>query len=131
MDMICLDTNILIAHKRAKKAYKDKTMLYRLTTQGYRFAVSSITDYELLRGENTDEDVYWKAMFANMEILPFDFACAEQAAKIYKDLKQQGLLIEAEDLFIGATALQHRLKLVTTNVQHFERIEGLALMANK
>ncbi len=78
--MICLDTNILIAHKRAKKAEKDKTLLYRLTTQAYRFAVSSITVYELLRGDNTDEDTYWKAMFANMEILPFDVGCAEQAA---------------------------------------------------
>jgi tRNA(fMet)-specific endonuclease VapC len=131
MDMICLDTNILIAHKRAKKADKDKTVLYRLTTQGYRFAVSSITVYELLRGDNTDEDAYWKAMFANMEVLPFDFACAEQAARIYKGLKQKGLLIEAEDLFIGATALQHRLKLVSTNVRHFERIEGLALLASE
>ena len=131
MDMICLDTNILIAHKRAKKADKDKTLLYRLTAQAYRFAVSSITVYELLRGDNEDEDMYWKAMFANMEILPFDFGCAEQAARIYKDLKQKGLLIEAEDLFIGATALHHRLKLATGNVRHFERIDGLVLVANE
>ena len=41
MDLICLDTNILIAHKRAKVADKDKTLLYRFTVQGYRFAVSN------------------------------------------------------------------------------------------
>jgi tRNA(fMet)-specific endonuclease VapC len=128
MEMICPDTNILIAHKRAKKADKDKTLLYRLTLQDFRFAVSSVTVYELLRGDNTDEDVYWKVMFSNMEILPFDFTCAEQAAKIYKDLKQKGMLIEAEDLFIGATALRHRLKLATTNARHFERIESLSLL---
>lgn len=128
MDLICLDTNILIAHKRAKIADKDKTVLYRLATQGYRFAVSSITVYELLRGDNQDEDRYWKTMFANMEILPFDSACAEQAAKIYKNLKQKGQLIEAEDLLIGATALHHRLKLATGNLRHFERIEGLVLL---
>jgi tRNA(fMet)-specific endonuclease VapC len=128
MDMICLDTNILIAHKRAKVADKDKTVLYRLTTQGYRFAVSSITVYELLRGYNQDEDRYWKAMFSNMETLPFDFACAEKAARIYQDLKQKGQLIEAEDLLIGATALHHRLKLATGNLRHFERIEGLVLL---
>ena len=67
-------------------------------------------------------------MFANMEILPFDSACAEQAARIYKDLKQKGQLIEAEDLLIGATALHHRLKLATGNLRHFERIEGLVLL---
>jgi predicted nucleic acid-binding protein len=128
MEMICLDTNILIAHKRAKKADKDKTLLYRLSTQAYCFAVSSITVYELLRGDNQDEDHYWKAMFANMEMLTFDFACAEQASKIYKDLQQKGQLIEAEDLFIGATALNYRLKLATGNRRHFERIVGLELI---
>lgn len=128
MDMICLDTNILIAHKRAKTSDKDKTELYRLAVQGYRFAVSSITVYELLRGDNQDEDRYWKTMFADMDILSFDFACAEQAARIYKDLKEKGLLIEAEDLLIGATALQHRLTLATNNRRHFERIEGLLLL---
>ncbi len=125
MDLICLDTNVLIAHKRAKKADKDKTLLYQLSTQGYRFAVSSITVYELLRGDNQDEDRYWKTIFANMEILPFDPSCAEQAAIIYKDLQQKGQLIEAEDLFIGATAVYHQLKLATSNLRHFMRIIGL------
>lgn len=128
MDMICLDTNVLIAHKRAKVQDKSKTELYRLSTHGYRFAVSSITVYELLRGDNQDEDRYWKTMFADMKILPFDLGCAEQAAKIYKDLKEKGLLIEAEDLLIGATALQHRLTLVSNNRRHFERIDGLLLL---
>ena len=128
MDIVCLDTDILIAHKRAKTADKDKTVLYRLAVQGYRFAVSCITVYELLRGDNQDEDQYWKAMFSGMKILPFDFACAEQAAKIYKDLKQKGQLIAAEDLLIGATAFQHRLKLATGNSRHFERIDGLILV---
>lgn len=68
-------------------------------------------------------------MFANMNILSFDAACARQAAKIYQDLKQKGLLIEAEDLLIGATALQHSLKLVSANTRHFARIEGLELLS--
>lgn len=127
MDIICLDTDILIAHKRAKTADKDKTVLYRLAAQGYHFAVSSITVYELLRGDNQDEDRYWKAMFSSMKILPFDSACAEQAARIYKGLKQKGQLIAAEDLLIGATALENQLKLATGNTRHFERIDGLIL----
>ncbi len=129
MDLICLDSNILIAHKRAKKANKNQTVLYCLSIKPYRFAVSSVTVYELLHGDNQDEDDYWKAMFANMEILAFDAGCAEQAASIYKDLKQKGQLIEAEDLFIGATALHHRLKLATSNIKHFEHIVGLELVS--
>ncbi len=130
MEIICLDTNVLIAHKRAKKADKDKTFLFRLTTKPYQFAVSSITVYELLRGDNQDEDRYWKAMFNNMIVLNFDMNCAEHAAKIYQDLKTRGLLIEAEDLLIAATALRHQMKLATGNVKHFARVVGLELVVD-
>ena len=128
MEIICLDTNVLIAHKRAKKADKNNTFLFRLTTKPYQFAVSSITVYELLRGDNQDEDVYWKTMFNNMRILEFDMNCAEHAASLYQDLKTRGLLIEAEDLLIAATALSHQMKLATGNVKHFDRVIGLELV---
>lgn len=130
MEIICLDTNVLIAHKRAKKADKDKTFLFRLSTKSYQLAVSSITVYELLRGDNQDEDMYWKAMFSNMPILDFDMDCAEHAAKIYQDLKAKGLLIEAEDLLIAATALRHQMELATSNVKHFARVADLELVVD-
>ena len=131
MEIICLDTNVLIAHKRAKKADKDKTFLYRLTLQSYRLAVSSITVYELLRGDNNDEEAYWKAMFSNMTVLDFDSHCAEQAAKMYQDLKKRGMLIESEDLLIAATALGNQMKLATGNVKHFNRVVGLELVTDE
>ena len=130
MEIICLDTNVLIAHKRAKKVDKDKTFLFRLTMKPYQLAVSSITVYELLRGDNQDEDAYWKAMFSNMNILDFDMDCAEHAAKIYQDLKTRELLIEAEDLLIAATAFRHKLKLATGNVKHFARVADLELVVD-
>ena len=128
MDLICLDTNILIAHKRAKKAEKNATVLYYLAAQSYRLAIATITAYELLRGDNQDEDQYWQALFKNMQILVFDYACAEKAAKIYKVLKEQGQLIEAEDLLIAATALRYQIPLATSNLKHFERISDLILV---
>ncbi|MEN9897792.1 MAG: hypothetical protein RLZZ66_1441 [Pseudomonadota bacterium] len=130
MEIICLDTNVLIAHKRAKKIDKDKTFLYRLTNNPYQFAVSSITVYELLRGDNNDEDTYWKAIFSNMKVLNFDSHCAQQAAHIYQNLKKRGMLIESEDLLIAATALANQMKLATGNVKHFNRIEGLELVVD-
>ena len=128
MAIVCLDTNVLIAHKRAKKADKDQTFLYRLAIQSYQFAVSTVTVYELLQGDNQDEDQYWQVMFKNMQILVFDYTCAGEAAKIYETLKKKGKLIEAEDIFIAATALRYQMPLATGNVKHFERVEGLALI---
>jgi tRNA(fMet)-specific endonuclease VapC len=49
----------------------------------------------------------------------------------YSDLKQKGQIIEAEDLFIGATALQFGLRLATGNVRHFARIDGLMLIRDE
>jgi tRNA(fMet)-specific endonuclease VapC len=127
MEIICLDTNILIAHKRAKKHQKAQSFLFQLSFH-YQFAVSTITTYELLRGDNQDEEVYWLSFFEKIQILPFDLGCSQTAADIYKELKSKGQLIEAEDLLIGATALYYQMKLATSNVKHFQRIEGLQLV---
>lgn len=130
MELIFLDTDVLIAHKRAKKPDKSATQLARLAAQGYRFAVSSLTVYALLRGDAHDGDGYWKTLLANMDVFPFDAACAEQAANIYQRLQQSGQAIEAEDLFVCATALRHGLKLATGNARHFGWIAGLQLIAD-
>jgi tRNA(fMet)-specific endonuclease VapC len=55
----------------------------------------------------------------------------EETCKIFGKergrLRTAGLLIGDCDLLIGATALRHRLTLLTNNRRHFERIEGLRI----
>ena len=55
----------------------------------------------------------------------------EETCKIFGKergrLHATGLLIGDCDLLIGATALRHRLTLLTNNRRHFERIEGLRM----
>lgn len=128
MERICLDTNLLIDHKRAKRSEKTKTVLFRLASCHYQLAISTVTAYELLRGDNQDEDQYWHQMFENLQLLPLDLAVCQTAAGVYKDLKSRSLLIEPEDLFIAATALHHGLKLATNNLKHFGRVAGLQLL---
>ena len=99
MEIICLDTNILINHKRSKQ--KDTTKLYRLSTQ-YSFAVTSITAYELYRGDNSAEDAFWSSFFSKITMLDFNQASAMEAGKIYKDLRSKGMMIDIEDILIGA-----------------------------
>ena len=120
--MICLDTNILIDHKRSKQ--KDITRLYKLSTQ-YSFAVTSITAYELYRGDNSAEDIFWSNFFSKVTMLDFTATAAMQAGKIYKDLKSKGLMIDIEDILIAGIAISNNLKLATENRNHLSRIEGL------
>lgn len=123
--MICLDTNILIAHKRARQ--KDTTKMYDLSTK-YSFAVTTVTGYELYRGDNSNEDIFWTKFFAKVTMLDFSLNAAMAAGKIYKDLKSKGMMIDIEDILIGAIALSNGLKLATENRNHFDRIEGLELI---
>ena len=55
----------------------------------------------------------------------------EETCKIFGKergrLRTAGLLIGDCDLLIGATALRHRLTLLTNNRRHFERIEVLRM----
>jgi tRNA(fMet)-specific endonuclease VapC len=59
------------------------------------------------------------------------FGLDEETCKIFGKergrLRTAGLLIGDCDLLIGATALRHRLTLLTNNRRHFERIEGLRM----
>ncbi len=123
--MICLDTDILIAHKRAKQ--KNLTKLYKLSLQ-YSFAVTTITAYELYRGDNSNEDIFWSRFFSKVTMLDFSLNAAKQAGVIYKQLKSNGLMINIEDILIGAIALTNNLKLATDNINHFNRIQGLELL---
>jgi tRNA(fMet)-specific endonuclease VapC len=105
MEVICLDTDILIQHKRAKSVDKHKTRLAVLAGNGYHFAVTTITVYELFRGDNSDEDKHWRSFFSRVRVLDFDFAAAEIASHIYKDLKSNP--IATEDLLIAAIAIKN------------------------
>jgi tRNA(fMet)-specific endonuclease VapC len=67
--------------------------------------------------------------FLNPELTILDLD--EETSKIFGKergrLRTAGLLIGDCDLLIGATALRHRLTLLTNNRRHFERIEGLRM----
>lgn len=60
-------------------------------------------------------------------VLPFDIATAKVSGKIRVRLEAAGTLLPDADLQIAATALIHRLELVTGNLRHFDRIVGLKL----
>jgi tRNA(fMet)-specific endonuclease VapC len=63
----------------------------------------------------------------SVTILPFAEAEAEQTAQIRSFLKQAGTPIGAYDVLIAATAITHKLILVTANVREFERIPNLQI----
>jgi tRNA(fMet)-specific endonuclease VapC len=125
-EIICLDTSILIDFYRKK--HKEKTAFFGLTKTYKLFAVSIITEYELLIGADTHQTQYWKGFFDRVTILPFDKMASDAAIAITKKLKDKNKLIEIPDIFIGATALSRNMKIATLNKKHIERIPDLVLV---
>ena len=62
-----------------------------------------------------------------LTVIGLDAAVARRFAMVRGDLRRQGQLIPDADIWIGVTAVEYRLMLVTGNRRHFERIPGLKI----
>lgn len=91
--------------------------------------ISAITYIELAQGcRNKTELERLKKGLAQRgaEILPLTPAISERAMRLIdQHVLSSGL--QLADAFIGATAVEHRLTLLTGNTKHFSPIDGLAL----
>jgi len=122
-----LDTSVLIDYYRKKE--KSKSLFFQLTGKYSTFAVSAVTEYELYLGNSQEQNMFWDDFFSQITVFPFDTKAAKQAVAIYKQLKQQNQLIDIPDIMIAGTAMQNNIPLATLNRKHFERINGLKMIA--
>jgi predicted nucleic acid-binding protein len=60
-------------------------------------------------------------------VLPFDVAVAYEFGRLRATLEERRELLPDADIQIAATSIYHGLSLVTGNLRHFERFEGLRL----
>ncbi len=121
-----VDTSVFIEFLRAKE--KSTTTLWAIP-DGTSLFVSSVTLYELYLGATKPEkwhDV--QELLSNIIALPLTKQIAEEAARVYQDLRRRNALIGHRDIFIGSTALVHNLPIKSINEKHFERIKGLVLV---
>lgn len=77
--------------------------------------------------ENERERV--EELLTDLREAPFDRDCAMKAGEINANLASDGRPIDVEDVMIAATALVHDVPVVTRNVSHFERIDGLEVVS--
>jgi tRNA(fMet)-specific endonuclease VapC len=96
-------------------------------------AVSAATSYELLYGVERCPP-HWqkveggkvKLLLEQLRILPFTAETASHAATLRATLEAKGNRIGPMDVLIAATALEHALPIVTSNLAEFQRVPKLA-----
>ncbi|MFU8867892.1 type II toxin-antitoxin system VapC family toxin [Natronococcus sp.] len=103
-----------------------------------RHAISSITVTELRLGVNKryEDDAARQNAFdkldrllARFEVVDVDRAVAAAAADLIATLQRRGEpLHDLHDVYIGATARTEQLPVLTANVDHFERMDDVAVV---
>lgn len=125
LEMICLDSSILIDFFRKKN--KEKTPFFKLSEKHDSFAVSVVTSFEVMVGCSGQVQSFWREFFEDFTVLPLTEACSNTALKIDDELRRKNKRIDLPDLLIAATAVTHELPFATLNLKHFERISSLVI----
>jgi predicted nucleic acid-binding protein len=91
--------------------------------------ISSITYAELMFGAVRKKSDKLKSLVAafskRLRMVDFDEACSELYARIRTDLENAGTALDHMDILIAASAMSIGAVLITHNMKHFSKIQGL------
>jgi tRNA(fMet)-specific endonuclease VapC len=126
--MYLLDTDIIIYSMKGHPLIRQK-----LTEQiNAVMRISMITLNELYYGAYKSQQVSTNLAKIKMlenafEAIPVNYESAEIFGLLKAQLESQGNRLDDFDLLIAATAMAHNLTLVSNNLKHFQRIDGLKI----
>jgi tRNA(fMet)-specific endonuclease VapC len=127
MQKVLLDSNMISYFLRGEPSVITELEKYQEYFEKITFSI--LTYYEIVSGLKYRDSrkllTIFEELASESEILGFDQDTAKIASEIYCDLRHRGLLIPPIDIFIGATAIQHDLVLVTANIKHFQIMKNL------
>lgn len=124
-----IDTDIFSLFLRHHCQVEEQFQAYSQEYQQITFSI--INYYEVLAGLRHKDarrqlESFQQIAKANI-ILPLTENSCKLASEIYAKLRQQGQPIDNMDILIAAIAIENGLVLVTHNLKHFARIEGLEI----
>lgn len=124
--MKILDTCFLIHLQREwARSETGPARRYLGLQTGEEFGISVITVLEFLEGYGRPVDgERFLAPFLQFQVTT---GVARIGSRLRRALRERGERIGDFDVLIAATALADSLPLVTDNVRHFQRIEGLVV----
>lgn len=109
-----VDTDVFVDHLRGFRELKSGRR---------RISYSVVTRCELFSGLESDEEAVGLLLAAFREV-PVDRAIAERAGRLRRETR-----VRVPDALIAATAIEHRLTLVTRNLRDFESLPRLKVRA--
>ena len=127
MNPCILDTDVLMPLFKGYAAMAERVRAHQ--SQYGLLNITIITYYEVMKGHEYvrahDRQQVFEEFCRLNRVLPLDRPACQAAASIYADLRRRGDLIADADILIAGIALAGGYTLVTQNVKHFGRINGL------
>lgn len=123
-----LDTNMVAAILSGEPPVVRR--LERLVADGHEVSLNAIRYFETRRGlkpEALRKRRLFEALLQEVRVLELDRNALDIAADLYADLRRKGTPLEDADILVAGIALAQGAVLVTRNLRHFERIDGLRL----
>lgn len=129
MKPVLVDTDILSEFLRGTPAVVESAERYLKHYEAINLSI--ITYYEIRNGllyKDAKKQLKKFTDFAALNrVLPLTMSAANEAARIFAELRKAGTPIGHTDCLIAGIALSHGLVLATNNTNHFKRIKGLQL----
>jgi len=127
---LILETTVLMDLEReAARGEKGPARSFLEARAGERLYLTQVTAGELAAGSRTEDRQRWLDFLARFELLEPDLRTAWRYGRTFRYLKENGLLIGTNDLWIAAAALVADLPLVTRNEREFRRVPGLVVLS--
>jgi tRNA(fMet)-specific endonuclease VapC len=127
-----LDTDWVIDYLKGKKTIVEK--LQKLFDEGLTMSVISLAElYEgIFASKNPKKHLNTLQDFlSGIVVLGITDEICQTFGKLRAEQRKTGIIIDNFDLLIGSTTLVHDLTILTDNVKHFKKIEGIKIKSSK
>jgi predicted nucleic acid-binding protein len=127
-EALILETSFLIDLEReARRSKPGPAHGFLEGHSGRRLYITFTVAGELAAGPSVDDRDRWELFIAPFHILSCTKDVCWEYGRAYRFLRDNGLQIGSNDLWIAATGLAHGMPVVTRNERHYRRVPGLSV----
>jgi predicted nucleic acid-binding protein len=134
---LILDSSVIIAAERKRQTAEELLTFVKRTFGEVEIAISAVTLAELVHGvarANTPKIRETRRAFIDelkrhLPVHPITDSTAEIAGQLSGEQAAKGVTLPADDLLIGASAIEQGYAVATFNIRHFQKIPGLQVLS--